>query len=96
MINNSQFPIFLYPHANGFCAIIGGTELKQSTKWNGYFSLVIFCTGTIWAINIENNSELIVLEKNLIPYSITSINDSGQETLLVGTTSGQVLEVSLP
>ena len=41
LINNSQFPIFLYPHANGFCAIIGGTELKQSTKWNGYFSLVI-------------------------------------------------------
>ena len=96
LINNSQFPIFLYPHANGFCAIIGGTELKQSTKWNGYFFVGDFCTGTIWAINIENNSELIVLEKNLIPYSITSINDSGQETLLVGTTSGQVLEVSLP
>ena len=57
LINNSQFPIFLYPHANGFCAIIGGTELKQSTKWNGYFFVGDFCAGTIWAINIENNSD---------------------------------------
>ena len=36
---------------------------------------------------------MIVLEKNLIPYSITTINDSGNETLLVGTTSGQIIEV---
>tara|TARA_Y100000768_G_scaffold252198_1_gene191615 strand:- start:442 stop:561 length:120 start_codon:yes stop_codon:yes gene_type:complete len=39
---------------------------------------------------------VIVLEKNLIPYSITTINDSGNETLLVGTTSGQIIEVTLP
>ena len=39
---------------------------------------------------------MIVLEKNLIPYSITTINDSGKGTLLVGTTSGQIIEVTLP
>ena len=55
-----------------------------------------FCTGTIWAINVQKASEVIVLEKNLIPYSITTINDSGNETLLVGTTSGQIIEVTLP
>ena len=44
----------------------------------------------------REESEVIVLEKNLIPYSITTINDSGNETLLVGTTSGQIIEVTLP
>ena len=96
LIEQAQFPLFLYPHANNYCAIIGGTELKDTSKWEGYFFVGDFCTGTIWAINIENQSELIVLEKNLIPFSITTINDSGNETLLVGTTSGQIIEVVLP
>tara|TARA_Y100000589_G_scaffold320115_1_gene349629 strand:+ start:13855 stop:15288 length:1434 start_codon:yes stop_codon:yes gene_type:complete len=96
LIEQAKFPLFLYPHANNYCAIIGGTELKDTSKWEGYFFVGDFCTGTIWAINIENQSELIVLEKNLIPFSITTINDSGNETLLVGTTSGQIIEVVLP
>ena len=96
LIEEAEFPIFLYPHANEYCAIIGGTELKNSSKWEGYFFVGDFCTGTIWAINIENQSELIVLEKNLIPFSITTINDSGNGTLFVGTTSGQIIEVVLP
>tara|TARA_B100002019_G_scaffold275184_1_gene272826 strand:- start:2645 stop:4078 length:1434 start_codon:yes stop_codon:yes gene_type:complete len=96
LIEEAEFPIFLYPHANEYCAIIGGTELKNSSKWEGYFFVGDFCTGTIWAINIENQSELIVLEKNLIPFSITTINDSGNGTLFVGTTSGQIIEVILP
>ena len=96
LIEEAEFPIFLYPHANEYCAIIGGTELQDSSKWEGYFFIGDFCTGTIWAINIENQSELIVLEKNLIPFSITTINDSGNGSLFVGTTSGQIIEVVLP
>ena len=93
---NTIFPKFLYPHANDYCAIIGGTELIDQEKWKDYFFVGDFCTGTIWAINTKKNSEIIVLDKNLIPYSITTINDSGEGTLLVGTTSGQVLEINLP
>ena len=61
-----------------------------------YFFVGDFCTGTIWAINTEKNSQLIVLEKNIIPYSITTINDSENGSLLVGTTSGAILELILP
>ena len=95
-IENTFFPSFLYPHANDYCAIIGGTNLTNFQKWNGYFFVGDFCTGTIWAINIEKNNQLIVLEKNIIPYSITTINDSENGTLLVGTTSGAILELTLP
>ena len=95
-IENTFFPSFLYPHSNDYCAIIGGTNLTDSPKWNGYFFVGDFCTGTIWAINTEKNSQLIVLEKNIIPYSITTINDSENGTLLVGTTSGTILELTLP
>lgn len=95
-IQNTFFPSFLYPHSNDYCAIIGGTNLIDFPKWNGYFFVGDFCTGTIWAINIEKTSQLIVLEKNIIPYSITTINDSGNGTLLVGTTSGTILELTLP
>ena len=95
-IENTFFPSFLYPHSKDYCAIIGGTNLIDFPKWNGYFFVGDFCTGTIWAINIEKTSQLIVLEKNIIPYSITTINDSCNGTLLVGTTSGTILELTLP
>jgi len=95
-IENTFFPSFLYPHANDYCAIIGGTNLNNFPKWSGYVFVGDFCTGTIWAINTEKNSQLIVLEKNIIPYSITTINDSENGTLLVGTTSGKILELTLP
>jgi len=96
LIDEAKFPQYLYPHANNFCAVIGGTNLNNSSKWQNYFFVGDFCTGTIWAINTKKQSELIVLEKNLIPYSITTINDSGNDTLLIGTTSGQIIEVILP
>ena len=95
-INQTVYPKFLFPHANDYCAIIGGTTLSNSNKWDEYIFVGDFCTGTIWAINFEKDSELIVLEKNLIPYSITTINDSGNGTLYIGTTSGQILETTLP
>ena len=95
-IENTFFPSFLYPHANDYCAIIGGTNLNNFPKWSGYFFVGDFCTGTIWAINTEKDSQLIVLEKNIVPYSITTINDSENGTLLVGTTSGTILELILP
>ena len=95
-IENTFFPSFVYPHANDYCAIIGGTNLNNFPKWSGYFFVGDFCTGTIWAINNEKNSQLIVLEKNIVPYSITTINDSENGTLLVGTTSGTILELILP
>lgn len=96
LIESTVFPNYVFPHGNDYCAVIGGTELTNSTKWKDYFFVGDFCTGTIWAINVQKASEVIVLEKNLIPYSITTINDSGNETLLVGTTSGQIIEVTLP
>ena len=96
LIDEAQFPQYLYPHANNFCAIIGGTELKESSKWQDYFFVGDFCTGTIWAINNKKDTELVVLEKNLMPFSITTINDSGNGTLFIGTTSGQIIEVVLP
>ena len=40
--------------------------------------------------NVINNDNYFAI------YSITTINDSGNETLLVGTTSGQIIEVTLP
>ncbi len=95
-INNTIFPEYLYPHGNGFCAIIGGTNISGSQKWDSYFFVGDFCTGTIWAINVENQSNIIVLDREKLPYSITTINDSGNGTLLIGTTSGQVLEIILP
>ena len=95
-INNTQFPEYLFPHGNDYCAVIGGTTLTNASKWSEYIFVGDFCTGTIWAIDIENNSKLKILEKNLIPFSITTINDSGKDSLLVGTTSGQIFELPLP
>ena len=95
-IESTVFPNYVFPHGNDYCAVIGGTVLTNSTKWQDYFFVGDFCTGTIWAIDVRKKSEVIVLEKNLIPFSITTINDSGNETLLVGTTSGQIIEVTLP
>ena len=42
------------------------------------------------------NKIYTVLNKNTIPFSITTINDSGNGTLLIGTTSGQIFELTLP
>ena len=85
-INNTQFPEYLFPHGNDYCAVIGGTILANASKWSEYIFVGDFCTGTVWAIDIENNSKLKILEKNLIPFSITTINDSGKDSLLIGTT----------
>lgn len=95
-LENAVFPQYTYPHANDYCAIIGGTELFSSEKWDGYFFIGDFCTGTIWAINVEKESDIVVLEKNIVPFSITTINDSGNGALLVGTTAGSILEITLP
>jgi len=95
-INNTVFPNYLFPHGNDYCAIIGGTELYNSNKWNEYIFVGDFCTGTIWAINYKDNTRITILNKNTIPFSITTINDSGDGTLLIGTTSGQIFELTLP
>jgi len=95
-IDNTKYPIYLYPHANDYCAIIGGTTIDKSNKWKDYFFVGDFCTGNIWAINYQKDIKLTVLERDIIPYSITTISDSNNETLLVGTTSGQILEIFLP
>ena len=63
---------------------------NRSNSLNSYQTGGI-ATSHLLPLHIE-----IALEKNLIPYSITTINDSGNETLLVGTTSGQIIEVTLP
>jgi len=95
-IENTIYPNYLFPHSNDYCAIIGGTGLSNSNKWNKYFFIGDFCTGTIWAINSEDETRITVLNKNTIPFSITTINDSGNGTLLIGTTSGQIFELTLP
>tara|TARA_Y100000996_G_C22555717_1_gene655448 strand:- start:959 stop:2401 length:1443 start_codon:yes stop_codon:yes gene_type:complete len=95
-IENAVYPDYLFPHGNDYCAIIGGTGLSNSNKWNKYFFVGDFCTGTIWAINSEDKTRVTVLNKNTIPFSITTINDSGNGTLLIGTTSGQIFELTLP
>ena len=95
-IENTIYPNYLFPHGNDYCAIIGGTGLSNSNKWNKYFFIGDFCTGTIWAINSEDETRITVLNKNTIPFSITTINDSGNGTLLIGTTSGQIFELTLP
>ena len=92
----SKFPEYLFPHGNDYCAVIGGTTLANTSKWREHIFVGDFCTGTIWAIDIKNNSELKILEKNVIPFSITTINDSGNESLVIGTTSGQIFELELP
>ena len=48
--------------------IIGGTTLSNSNKWDEYIFVGDFCTGTIWAINFEKDSELIVLKNNTLFY----------------------------
>lgn len=95
-IKNTNFPKYLFPHGNDYCAVIGGTKLSNTNKWKDFIFVGDFCTGTIWAIDIKNNSELKILEKNVIPFSITTINDSGNESLVIGTTSGQIFELELP
>ena len=37
-IESTQFPTYLYPHPNDYCAIIGGTTIENSNKWKDYFS----------------------------------------------------------
>ncbi len=95
-IKTTKFPQYLFPHGNDYCAVIGGTTLANTSKWSNHIFVGDFCTGTIWTINLENNSKLKILEKNLIPFSITTINDSGKDSLLIGTTSGQIFELPLP
>ena len=41
LIEEAEFPIFLYPHANEYCAIIGGTELKTLLNGKDISLLVI-------------------------------------------------------
>ncbi len=95
-LQNNVKPSFIFPHANGYCAVIGGTSLNGSRKWNNYVFIGDFCTGTIWAIDLKQQTKLKILDKDIIPYSITTIQDSGNETLLVGTTSGSIFEINLP
>ena len=95
-LQNNVKPSYIFPHANGYCAVIGGTDLNSSRKWNGYVFVGDFCTGTIWAIDHKQKTKLKILDKDIIPYSITTIQDSGNETLLVGTTSGNIFEINLP
>ena len=95
-IESTQFPTYLYPHANDYCAIIGGTTIENSNKWKDYFFVGDFCTGNIWAINNSKDSKLSVLSRDIIPYSITTISDSNNETLILGTTSGEIIEIFLP
>ena len=95
-LQNNVKPSYIFPHANGYCAVIGGTDLNSSRKWNGYVFVGDFCTGTIWAIDHKQKTKLKILDKDIIPYSITTIQDSGNETLLVGTTSGSIFEINLP
>ena len=41
-LENAVFPQYTYPHANDYCAIIGGTELLVQKNGTDTFSLVIF------------------------------------------------------
>ena len=50
----------------------------------------------MWAINNSKDSKLSVLSRDIIPYSITTISDSNNETLILGTTSGEIIEIFLP
>ena len=95
-VNSTVYPRYLYPHGNDYCAIIGGTYLENSTKWDDYIFIGAFCTGTTWAVDLINQSKLIVLDKGIIPFSITTINNFGNDSLIVGTTSGDLIEVVLP
>ena len=95
-LKDSIPPSFIFPHANNYCAVIGGTNLESSRKWGEYVFVGDFCTGTIWALNLDENTKLKVLDRDIIPYSITTIQDSGNESLLVGTTSGNIFEILLP
>lgn len=96
LISLAVDPIFTYPHANGYCAIIGGVSLLNNPVWKNFTLVGDFCTGTIWAIQYKSNRAYRVLDSGRLPLKITTIQETLGGQALIGTTKGEIIRLTLP
>ena len=96
LLSIAELPKYTYPHANGYCAIIGGVNLVHSNAWEDFGLIGDFCTGTIWAIEHESDRAYRILDPGVIPFKITTIQETLKGEALVGTTSGDIIRLNLP
>ena len=96
LLSRAETPKYTYPHANGYCAIIGGVNLIHNTAWENFGLIGDFCTGTIWAIEHKSDRAYRVLDPGVIPYKITTIQETLKGEALIGTTNGDIIRLNLP
>ena len=96
LLSRAEIPKYTYPHANGYCAIIGGVNLIHNTAWKNFGLIGDFCTGTIWAIEHKSDRAYRVLDPGVIPYKITTIQETLKGEALIGTTNGDIIRLNLP
>ena len=96
LLSNAVEPLYTFPHAEGYCAIIGGVEVKNNLAWKGFGLVGDFCTGTIWAVEHIDKRAYKVFDKGRIPFQLTTIYETINGEVLVGTTNGDIIRLLLP
>ena len=96
LLSNMVEPLYTFPHAEGYCAIIGGVQIKNNLAWKDFGLVGDFCTGTIWAVEHIDKRAYKVLDTGKIPFQLTTIYETTSGEVLVGTTNGNIIRVLLP
>ena len=96
LLSNMVEPLYIFPHAEGYCAIIGGVQIKNNLAWKDFGLVGDFCTGTIWAVEHIDKRAYKVLDTGKIPFQLTTIYETTSGEVLVGTTNGNIIRVLLP
>ena len=96
LLSNSIEPLYIFPHSEGYCAIIGGVNVENNLAWKDFGLVGDFCTGTIWAIEQVSKRAYKVLNTGQIPFQLTTIYEDINGEILVGTTNGNIIRVFLP
>ena len=68
----------------------------HNSAWEAFGLIGDFCTGTIWAIEHKSDRAYRVLDPGVIPFKITTIQETLKGEALVGTTSRDIISLNLP
>ena len=96
LLSRAIEPLYIFPHSDGYCAIIGGVHVENNLAWKGFGLVGDFCTGTIWAIEQDSKRAYKVLDTGKIPFQLTTIYEDINGEILVGTTNGDIIRVFFP
>ena len=96
LLSSAVEPVYIFPHAKDYCAIIGGVNISNNNAWKDFSLVGDFCTGTIWAIQHTTDRVYRILEPGAIPYRISTIQEAPNGDALLGTTNGDIIRLDLP